>query len=87
MASNFDTPPVTELVEMPEHRMVRVLGDNKELRAKMETLVSRPTEFIQLDIGDNVVMDAWMIKPRDFDPSRKYPLFVYIYGEPAMEGV
>ena len=85
--SNFDTPPVTEPVEMPEHRMVRVLEDNNELRAKMETLVSRPTEFIQLDIGDNVVMDAWMIKPRDFDPSRKYPLFVYIYGEPARQKV
>ena len=85
--SNFDTPPVTELVEMPEHRMVRVLEDNNELRAKMETLVSRPTEFIQLDIGDNVVMDAWMIQPHDFDPSRKYPLFVYIYGEPGRQKV
>jgi len=27
-------------------------------------------------------MDAWMIKPRDFDPSRKYPILVYVYGEP-----
>ena len=76
--SNFDTPPVTELVEMPEHRMVHILEDNHELRAKMETLVSRPTEFIQLDIGNNVVMDAWMMKPTDFDPSKKYPLFVYV---------
>ena len=72
--SNFDTPPVTELLEMPEHRMVHILEDNHELRAKMETLVSRPTEFIQLDIGNNVVMDAWMMKPTDFDPSKKYPL-------------
>ena len=85
--SNFDTPPVTELVEMPEHRMVRVLEDNHELRSKMETLVSRPTEFIQLDIGNNVVMDAWMMKPTDFDPSKKYPLFVYVYGEPHAQTV
>ncbi len=27
-------------------------------------------------------MDAWMIKPNDFDPTRKYPVFVYVYGEP-----
>jgi dipeptidyl-peptidase-4 len=85
--SNFDTPPVTELVEMPEHRMVHILEDNHELRAKMETLVSRPTEFIQLDIGNNVVMDAWMMKPTDFDPSKKYPLFVYVYGEPHAQTV
>jgi len=80
--STFDTPPVTELVQLPEHRVVRVLEDNKELRQKMESLISQPTEFFQLEIGGGVVMDAWMIKPRDFDPSRKYPVFVYVYGEP-----
>jgi len=80
--STFDTPPVTELVELPEHRVLRVLEDNKELRKKMESLISEPTEFFQLDIGGDVVMDAWMIKPGDFDPSRKYPVFVYVYGEP-----
>ena len=80
--STFDTPPVTELVQLPEHRVVRVLEDNKELRKKMESLISQPTEFFQLEIGGGVVMDAWMIKPGDFDPSRKYPVFVYVYGEP-----
>ena len=80
--STFDTPPVTELVQLPGHRVVRVLEDNKELRKRMESLLSQPTEFFQLEIGGGVVMDAWMIKPGDFDPSRKYPVFVYVYGEP-----
>jgi len=80
--STFDTPPVTELVQLPEHRVVRVLEDNKELRKKMESLISQPTEFFQLEISGGVVMDAWMIKPGDFDPSRKYPVFVHVYGEP-----
>jgi dipeptidyl-peptidase-4 len=84
--STFDTPPVTELVQLPEHRVVRVLEDNKKLRKKMAALIAQPTEFIQLDIGD-VVMDAWMIKPSDFDPSRKYPVFVYVYGEPHAQTV
>jgi dipeptidyl aminopeptidase/acylaminoacyl peptidase len=66
--STFDTPPLTELVRLPEHRAVRVLEGNQELRAKMEALIAQPTEFLQLDIGDGVVMDAWMIKPSDFDP-------------------
>jgi dipeptidyl-peptidase-4 len=80
--STFDTPSVTELVQLPEHRTVRVLEDNKELRQKMKSLISQPTEFFQLKIGGGVVIDTWMIKPRDFDPSRKYPVFVYVYGEP-----
>ncbi|MHC4627462.1 MAG: S9 family peptidase, partial [Planctomycetota bacterium] len=80
--SRFDTPPITELVRLPEHRVVRVLEDNKELKEKMESLISQPTEFFGLDIGEGVIMDAWMIKPSNFDPSRKYPVFVHVYGEP-----
>jgi len=85
--STFDTPPITELVQLPDHRVVRVLEDNKELRKKMESLISQPTEFFQLDIGSDVVVDAWMIKPRHFDSSRKYPVLVYVYGEPHAQTV
>ena len=85
--STFDSPPRTELVEMSEHRVVRVLEDNGALRAKLASWIPRPTEFFKLDIGGGVVMDAWMIKPRDFDPAEKYPLFIYVYGEPAIQTV
>ena len=85
--STFDTPPITELVQLPEHQVARVLEDNRELRKKMESLISQPTEFFQLEIGDDVVLDTWMIKPRRFDPSRKYPVFVYVYGEPHAQTV
>ena len=80
--STFDTPPVTALISLPDHRVVRVLEDNDEVRRRAEATISHPTEFLELDIGDGVVMDAWMIKPRDFDPSRRYPVFIYVYGEP-----
>ncbi len=80
--STFDTPPVTALVSLPDHRVVRVLEDNDEVRRRAEATTSHPTEFLELDIGDGVVMDAWMIKPRDFDAGAKYPVFIYVYGEP-----
>ena len=80
--SDFDTPPVTELVRLPEHRVVRVLEDNQALRDKMAPLITQPTEFFQLEVDGGVEMDAWMIKPKGFDPSKKYPVFVYVYGEP-----
>jgi len=85
--STFDTPPVTELVELPGHRVVRVLEDNGELREAVAPLISRATEFLEIDIGGGVIMDAFVIKPRDFDPSRKYPLFVFVYGEPHAQQV
>jgi dipeptidyl-peptidase-4 len=85
--STFDKPPITDLVQLPEHRRERVLEDNAALAARVKPLIARPTEFLQLDIGGGVVMDAWMIKPRDFDPAKKYPVFVYVYGEPAGQTV
>ncbi len=80
--SSAKEPPVTTLVKLPEHRLVRVLEDNNELRAKMDKMPGQDKEFLQLDIGNGVVMDCWMIKPKDFDPTKKYPVFAYVYGEP-----
>jgi dipeptidyl-peptidase-4 len=85
--SSLDSPPVVELVELPSHRVVRVLQDHRELHAKMEQVISNPTEFLQLDIGDGISLDAWMIKPKGFDESKKYPVFVYVYGEPYSQTV
>ncbi|MBD3631062.1 MAG: DPP IV N-terminal domain-containing protein [Cyclobacterium sp.] len=80
--STANTPPVTELVSLPDHKVERVLEENDELHGRIKELDFQPKEFFNLDIGNGVVMDAWMIKPRDFDPSKKYPVFVYVYGEP-----
>jgi dipeptidyl-peptidase-4 len=84
--STFDQPPVTEQVKLPEHKVVRVLESNDELRKRMKPLISQPTDFFRLDIG-GVVLDAWMIKPPGFDPSKKYPVLVYVYGEPHAQTV
>ena len=44
-------------------------------------------ELFQIDIGSGVLLDGWMMKPPSFDPGRKYPLLVYVYGEPAGQTV
>ena len=36
----------------------------------------RPSEFLQVDVGDGLRFNAWMIKPPDFDASRRYPVFM-----------
>ncbi|MGL6096658.1 MAG: DPP IV N-terminal domain-containing protein [Fimbriiglobus sp.] len=80
--STFDTPPVVDLVRVPDHQPVRVLEANDAVRKRAAPLIPTPTEFLKIDIGDGVVMDAWMIKPRDFDAKKKYPVFFFVYGEP-----
>jgi dipeptidyl-peptidase 4 len=85
--STFDQPPVTALVKLAGHKTVRVLESNEELRRKMKPLIPQPTEFFQLDIGGGVVVDGWMIKPPGFDPAKKYPVLVYVYGEPHAQTV
>jgi dipeptidyl-peptidase 4 len=85
--STLDSPPIVELIELPQHRVVRVLQDNRQLRERMKDVITQPTEFLQLAIGGGVTMDAWMLKPKDFDPTKKYPVFIYVYGEPHSQTV
>lgn len=85
--STLDSPPLVELVKLPDHEVVRVLEDNAKLRKRMQDVVSHPTEFLQLDIGNDISMDAWLIKPKDFDETKKYPVFIYVYGEPYAQTV
>jgi len=81
--STADSPPVTDLVRLPSHQALRVLEDNETLAAAVAPLMMPPTEFFQVDIGGGVKLDGWMIKPKDLDPSKKYPLLMYVYGEPG----
>ena len=80
--STFDTPPVTSLVSLPDHRVVRTVVDNVRLRERLATLNTPETEFFRVDVGEGVELDAWMMRPHDFDPSRKYPIVFHVYGEP-----
>jgi len=81
--SRFGRPPVIDLVELPAHRLLKTLVDNKTLAARVNALRQSPVEFFRVDIGQGVQLDGWLMKPPAFDPSKKYPLFIYVYGEPA----
>ena len=85
--STFTCPPVLELVYMPEHKVVRVLADNQKLRDKLAMLKLPAAELLRVDIGGNVLLDAWCLKPPGFDPSAKYPLLINVYGEPQGQTV
>jgi dipeptidyl-peptidase 4 len=81
--SNFDTPAVTELVRLPAHQVVRVLAANEALKAAVAPIVGHRSEFFKVTVPGGTTLDGWMIRPRDFDSTKTYPLLVYVYGEPA----
>ncbi|MEM7231923.1 MAG: S9 family peptidase [Planctomycetota bacterium] len=85
--SSFEQPTVTKLVRLPSHDVVRPLETNERLRERLAKLDRSPAEFFRIDIGVGVELDAWCIKPPKLDRNKKYPLLVYVYGEPAGQTV
>lgn len=85
--SCFGKPPMVCLVSLPDHKIVRVLAGNRAMSEKLAALAPCPLEFFQVEMGPEASGDAWCLKPPDFDPARSYPLFIYVYGEPAASTV
>lgn len=85
--STFDAPGPTELVSLPKHTVARTLAANTELAKRVQEAIATPTEFFQVKIADGSTLDGWMIKPKGFDPSKRYPVLMYVYGEPAGQTV
>ena len=85
--SRFDQPPVMSVIALPAHQTLRPLTDVSALSAKVAPLVEPPVEFFSVDIGGGVSLDGWMLKPKSFDPSKRYPVIVHVYGEPASQTV
>lgn len=79
---NAQTPRRISLIDLSTHKEIKLLEDNTALKARISELGLRPKEFLKVDIGP-VVLDAWMIKPIQFDPQKKYPVIFHVYGEPA----
>jgi dipeptidyl-peptidase 4 len=86
-SSRFRSPPTTEVVRLSDHTTQLVVEANAKLHSQMEAIQLPPSKFFRVDIGDGVELDAWCVLPPDLDPSKKYPLIVYVYGEPAGQTV
>lgn len=80
--SNSVTPPVIDMVAFPKHQSVRMIEDNAKAKAQYDALGLNPKEFVKVKSGD-LELDVCMIKPVGFDPAKKYPVIIEVYGEPA----
>ncbi|GGD54147.1 prolyl oligopeptidase family serine peptidase [Erythrobacter arachoides] len=80
--SSFDTPPVTQLISLPDHAVHRTLVENAAVRARLAATPQGASEFFSVTIPDGTEIDGWVMFPPDFDPAQQYPLVMYVYGEP-----
>lgn len=68
-------------------KLIRVLEDNERMNLTMEEYGFAPTEFITVPTRSGQELNAYIIKPADFDPSKTYPLFMFVYGGPESQKV
>ena len=87
--SRFDQPPAQDVVALPAHKSLRSLTDVSALTAKVAPLLAPAVEFFTVDIGSgiHIPLDGWMLRPKNFDPKKRYPVIVHVYGEPAGQTV
>jgi dipeptidyl-peptidase-4 len=79
--SNANTPPVHSLCDNTGKEII-ILEDNGQLRAKLSAFNLSKKEFKTFN-SENTTLNGWIIKPVNFDPNRKYPVYMTVYGGPG----
>jgi dipeptidyl-peptidase-4 len=79
--SNHLYESVSEWVSLPGHKTIKTNEAGGGRTGSGRT--PYPVRMFQLTTDDNVTMDGWMILPKDFDSTKKYPVLFYVYTEPA----
>ncbi|MCM1111195.1 MAG: S9 family peptidase [Clostridium sp.] len=85
--SNASTPPVISVADARTGKQLRVLADNTkgDYAARYSSIPRR--EFLQIPADGGVMLNAYLIKPTDFNPSRRYPVIIYQYSGPGSQQV
>jgi len=82
--SNYKTMPASEWVSLPDHKP---LDENNSILKTMKVNPINRVEYFTITTEDNITVDGWMIKPANFDSTKKYPVVFHVYTEPAASTV
>lgn len=82
--SNYKTFPVSEWISLPDGKP---LNEEKSIAKNMKVNENSNVEYFKVTTEDNITVDGWMVKPANFDSTKKYPVVFYVYGEPAASTV
>ncbi|MGB0862468.1 MAG: S9 family peptidase [Saprospiraceae bacterium] len=83
--SKLNAPYVFD-VKNHKGKEVRVIEENKRLKEKIAAFSLAKSEFLTIPTKD-VKLNAWMMKPADFDKNKSYPVLMYVYGGPGSQTV
>jgi dipeptidyl-peptidase-4 len=78
---------IYSLNESKSGKEVKVIENNEALMTKLKAYNLPAKEFFVLTTEKGQNLNAWMIKPKDFDASKKYPVFMYQYSGPGSQQV
>ena len=81
-----NTPTIYNLRLTASGKIIRSIEDNNELKSKLAEYKISPKEFSTIDVNGNE-LNMWMIKPKDFDRNKKYPLLMFQYSGPGSQEV
>ena len=85
--SDINTPPVYTVNASKNGNALRTIEDNKALNETLKALDINNAEFFNFINSENTTLNGWMLKPKDFDPAKKYPVLFYVYGGPGVQTV
>ena len=80
--SNYFTRPMQAVVSLPDHKFINE-DQNMVNKFDREKKNDHPLEFFQITTVDDVTMEGWIVKPKNMDKNKKYPVLFYFYSEPA----
>jgi dipeptidyl-peptidase-4 len=84
--SDLNTPPVIT-VNDANGKEISVLQDNAKLNKTMEEMDFSQAEFFKFKTEQDNELNGWMIKPKNFDSKKRYPVLMYVYGGPGSQTV
>ncbi|CAM2867921.1 dipeptidyl-peptidase-4 [Flavobacterium succinicans] len=85
--SSATQPPVYSLNESKSGKLVQVIENNEALSNKLKAYQLPTKEFSVLKTEKGVELNMWLFKPKDFDPNKKYPVFMFQYSGPGSQQV
>ena len=85
--SSATQPTTYTLNEAKTGAQVQVIENNEALASKLKAYNLPAKEFFVLKTAKGNELNAWILKPKDFDPTKKYPVFMYQYSGPGSQQV
>lgn len=85
--SSIDSLPFTEWVSLPKHQIIKARDANDKTALMWKRFPKKKVELFSITTEDSVTMDGFMVKPENFDSTKKYPVVFFVYSEPASQTV